>query len=68
MDSGQIRWNAAKSDEIWIIKTGRWNNVLRELLILQVKHVSYDWILKKKLSQKHSGNDMADNSFFLVSD
>lgn len=42
--------------------------VLRELLILQVKHVSYDWILKKKLSQKHSGNDMADNTFFLVSD
>lgn len=42
--------------------------VLRELLILQVKHVSYDWILQKKLSQKHSGNDMADHTFFLVSD
>ena len=45
--------------------------VLRELLIPQVKHASDDWILKteyERLSQGHIGNNMAENTFFLVSE
>ena len=49
--------------------------VLRELLITQVKHASDDWrddwILKteyERLSQGHIGNNMAENTFFLVSE
>ena len=45
--------------------------VSREQLITQVKHASDDWILKteyERSSQGHIGNDMAENTFFLVSD
>ena len=70
LDSGEIKWNEWR-DELYRQEgeTMPTSSSVKRTTDL-ASQTGQLWLdtEKKRLSQKHSGNDMAENTFFLVSD